>query len=58
MFLIDNTVVKAPTAWIEVDTPYMKGKAEVICLKDVSGACPADDPDSICGDIVVVVSVE
>ena len=31
---IDNTVVEARIANIEIDTPFLKGQVEALCLKD------------------------
>ena len=34
MILVDNTLKQAPFAMINVDTPYLKGYVEALCLKD------------------------
>ena len=34
MLRIDNTVVEARKAIIKVDTPFLKGKVEALCLSD------------------------
>ena len=53
MVMTDNTVVRAPVALINIDTPYLSGEVEAMCLKDaiydlinVPGARQVDDPDS------------
>ena len=35
MLLVDNTVRKAPKAVIRVDSPYLKGEVQALCLPDV-----------------------
>ena len=34
MVMINNTVVRAPVAVINIDTPYLSGEVEVMCLED------------------------
>ena len=50
---IDNTIVKAPVANIDVQTPYYSGKTEAVCLEDalydlvignINGARKPDEP--------------
>ena len=51
---VARTLLRAPFAEIEVDTPYFSGKVEVLCLKDplydliignIPGARAPDDPE-------------
>ena len=53
MQLVDNTLRKAPYAYIDIDTPYLKGNFRALCLPDsiydliignVPNARKPDDP--------------
>jgi hypothetical protein len=61
--LIDGTVRKTPTAIIDVDSPYYKGQAEAICMKNpmfglIIGNVPGarDKPESSVADMVAMGS--
>ena len=54
MLLIDNTMRNVPIARITVDTPYLSGEVDILCILDmiydliigyVAGARSANDPD-------------
>ena len=34
MQMVDKTIIRAPFAKIQVDTPYFKGEVEALCLND------------------------
>ena len=51
---MDNRIIKAPLAKIQIDTPYLKGLVSAICLDDaahdllignIEGARSPNDPD-------------
>ena len=53
--LVDNTVRRVPIARVEIDTPYLSGTVEALCLRtpisdviigNVPGARRAEDPDA------------
>jgi len=55
MTMVDNTIRRAPIGKIIVDTPYLRGEVEALCLPDViydliignvPGARAPDDPDT------------
>ena len=65
--MIDNTVVRAPMALINIDTPSLSGEVDAMWLEDaiyefiignVPGARQVDDPDAAWKLGVSVASVE